>query len=47
MKIKVCGLTQSDQLKQVDALEVDYAGLIFYQHSQRFVLNKLHSEEVR
>jgi len=47
MKIKVCGLTQSDQLKQVDELNVDYAGLIFYQRSQRFVLNKLHSEEVR
>ena len=47
MKIKVCGLTQSVQLKQVDELNVDYAGLIFYQRSQRFVLNKLHSEEVR
>ncbi len=47
MKIKVCGLTQSDQLKQVDELNVDYAGLIFYQRSQRFVLNKLHSGEVR
>ncbi len=47
MKIKVCGLTQSDQLKQVDELNVDYGGLIFYQRSQRFVLNKLHSEEVR
>ncbi len=47
MKIKVCGLTQSDQLKQVDDLNVDFAGLIFYQRSQRFVLNKLHSEEVR
>lgn len=46
MKIKVCGITQMDQLKQLDELGVDYAGLIFYDRSPRYVLNKLRSEDV-
>ena len=47
MKIKVCGITQVDQLLQLDELGIDYAGLIFYQHSPRYVLNKLRSEDVK
>ena len=47
MKIKVCGITKADQLKQLDELGVDYAGLIFYQRSTRYVLNKLTSKEIR
>ncbi|HEY8687956.1 MAG TPA: phosphoribosylanthranilate isomerase [Chitinophagaceae bacterium] len=46
MKIKVCGITQIDQLKQLDELGVDYAGLIFYDRSPRYVLNKLRSAEI-
>ena len=46
MKIKVCGITQIDQLKQLDELGVDYAGLIFYDRSPRYVLNKLRSEDM-
>ncbi len=46
MKIKVCGITQIDQLKQLEEFGVDYAGLIFYDRSPRYVLNKLHSEAV-
>ena len=47
MKLKVCGITQAEQLKQLDELEVDYAGLIFYVHSERYVLNKLKSTELQ
>lgn len=47
MKIKVCGITQLKQLKQLDELGVDYAGMIFYHRSARYVLNKLLSEEVK
>ncbi|MEP6615388.1 MAG: phosphoribosylanthranilate isomerase [Ginsengibacter sp.] len=47
MKFKVCGITQIEQLNQLDALGVDYAGLIFYSRSVRYVLNKLRSEDVR
>ncbi|MGI8584422.1 MAG: phosphoribosylanthranilate isomerase [Chitinophagaceae bacterium] len=46
MKIKVCGVTQIEQLKQLDELGIDYAGLIFYERSPRYVLNKLRSEAV-
>jgi phosphoribosylanthranilate isomerase len=47
MKLKVCGITQAEQLKKLDELEVDYAGLIFYAQSSRYVLNKLKSKEIQ
>ena len=47
MKIKVCGITQLDQLKALDLLQLDYAGMIFYPQSKRYVLNKLNGKEVR
>jgi phosphoribosylanthranilate isomerase len=36
MKIKVCGITQLTQLQQLQNMDVDYAGLIFYKGSKRF-----------
>ena len=47
MKFKVCGITQIAQLIELDEMGVDYAGLIFYERSTRYVLNKLRSEDVR
>lgn len=47
MKIKVCGITQTEQLTLLDELGVDYAGLIFYRHSARYMLDKLTSREVQ
>jgi len=47
MKLKVCGITQVQQLLQLDELGVDYAGLIFYSRSVRYVLNKLKSKDVQ
>jgi len=47
MKLKVCGITQVQQLLQLDELGVDYAGLIFYPRSVRYVLNKLKSKDVQ
>ena len=41
MKIKVCGNTDLTQLKELDDLEVDYAGFIFYEQSPRYVLKNL------
>jgi phosphoribosylanthranilate isomerase len=40
MKIKVCGITSVDQLLSLQELGVDYAGMIFYERSKRFVGNK-------
>jgi phosphoribosylanthranilate isomerase len=47
MKIKVCGITRADQLLQLDEAGVDYAGLIFFRQSARYMLNKLKTTEVR
>lgn len=47
MKIKVCGNTDEEQLKQLDALHVDYAGMIFYPQSPRFAAQKLDNARVR
>lgn len=44
MKIKVCGITSVDQLIQLRELGADYAGLIFYEGSKRFVANNKHNE---
>jgi phosphoribosylanthranilate isomerase len=38
MKIKVCGMTDMDQLHQLGELGVDFAGFIFYPKSPRYVL---------
>lgn len=37
MKVKVCGITNLDQLYELPALGVDYAGFIFYPPSPRHV----------
>lgn len=47
MKIKVCGNTNIEQLKELDGLPIDYEGLIFYEQSPRFVLNKLDGKEFK
>ena len=36
MKIKVCGITQLEQLQQLQELGVDYAGMIFFEGSKRY-----------
>jgi len=47
MNIKVCGITSLKQLKQLDGLNIDYAGLIFYKDSPRYIGDKLSKEEVK
>lgn len=47
MKIKICGNTSLEQLKEFDDLGIDYAGLIFYKQSPRYVLKKLTGKEVK
>ena len=38
MKIKVCGMTDIEQLQQLGEMGVEFAGLIFYPKSPRYVL---------
>ena len=47
MNIKVCGITQFKQLKQLEALNIDYAGLIFYKESPRYVGDKISGTELK
>jgi phosphoribosylanthranilate isomerase len=47
MKIKVCGNTDLRQLKELNDLEIDFAGLIFYEHSPRYVMKKISGSDVK
>lgn len=41
MNIKVCGITEMKQLQQLDGLDIEFAGLIFYKESPRYVGDKI------
>lgn len=45
-KIKVCGLTQLAQIRELVTLKIDFLGFIFYEKSPRFVLNHLSLEQI-
>ena len=47
MNIKVCGITSLKQLQQLDGLDVDFAGLIFYKDSPRYMGDKLDPASVK
>lgn len=47
MNIKVCGITSLKQLKQLDGLEIDYAGFIFYKNSPRWLGDKISKKELK
>jgi phosphoribosylanthranilate isomerase len=47
MNIKVCGITQLKQLQQLDGLDIDYAGLIFYKESKRYVGDKINKKDLK
>lgn len=45
-KLKVCGLTQLSQIRELVALKIDFLGFIFYEKSPRFVLNHLTLDDI-
>ncbi|WP_426480294.1 phosphoribosylanthranilate isomerase [Chryseobacterium sp. R2ACT005] len=45
-KLKVCGLTQLNQIQELIAINVDFLGFIFYAKSPRYVLNHLGLDEI-
>ena len=47
MNIKVCGITEFKQLQQLDGLDIDFAGMIFYKESPRYIAYKLSKKEVK
>jgi len=47
MNTKVCGITQLKQLQQLDGLDIDFAGLIFYKDSPRYVGDKISAKDLK
>ncbi len=47
MNIKVCGITEMKQLQQLDGLDIDFAGLIFYKDSPRYIGDKLSKKDLK
>jgi phosphoribosylanthranilate isomerase len=47
MRVKVCGMTQVDQIKKLDELGIDFAGLIFYQKSPRYAGKHISGDQLR
>lgn len=47
MNVKVCGLTRWEDLAQLEALGVQYGGMIFYEKSPRFAEGKLNAEKIK
>lgn len=47
MNIKVCGITEMKQLQQLDGLDIDFAGLIFYKESPRYIGDKISRKDLK
>jgi phosphoribosylanthranilate isomerase len=47
MRIKVCGMTQPDQLDVLAELGVNFAGFIFYPKSPRFALRQMTTSRIK
>lgn len=47
MRVKVCGITQQDQLIQLPETGATFAGLIFYQKSPRYVLRQMTTNQIK
>ena len=46
MRIKVCGMTNPENIREVAALKPNYLGFIFYPKSPRYVVGKLSPESM-
>lgn len=45
-ELKVCGLTNPEQIQELISMKVDFLGFIFYQKSPRYVLNHLSLDDI-
>ncbi len=46
-RIKVCGMTDLNQMHQLDEMGVQFAGMVFYHKSPRFILRHLQGIEIK
>lgn len=47
MRVKVCGMTQPDQVEKLAGLGVSFAGFIFYPKSPRYVFKHMTTTQIR
>jgi phosphoribosylanthranilate isomerase len=47
MRVKVCGIIQEEQLEQLPAAGVSFAGFIFYPKSPRYVLRHMTTSQIK
>ncbi|HWB25803.1 MAG TPA: phosphoribosylanthranilate isomerase [Chitinophagaceae bacterium] len=47
LRVKVCGMTDAEQVRQADELGVEFAGFIFYPRSPRYVLKSMAADDIR
>jgi len=47
MRVKVCGMTQLEQVRKLDEMGLDFAGFIFYPKSPRYAAKFLKGEQLK
>jgi len=47
MRVKVCGMTEISQLRELEEMKVEFAGFIFYPKSPRYLLRWLDPEQLK
>jgi phosphoribosylanthranilate isomerase len=47
MRVKVCGMTQLDQVMKLEEMGIDFAGFIFYPKSPRFAAKHISGEQMK
>ena len=47
MRVKVCGMTQLDQVRKLEEMGIDFAGFIFYPKSPRYAGKHISGEQLR
>src|SRR5829696_4163486 len=47
MRIKVCGMTNVEQVNALDEMGIDLAGFIFYPRSPRYMREKISAEQMK
>jgi phosphoribosylanthranilate isomerase len=47
LRVKVCGMTDAEQVRQLDEMGIEFAGFIFYPRSPRYVLRGMSADDIK
>lgn len=47
MRVKVCGMTDMEQVRQLDEIGVEFCGFIFYPKSPRYIFKRVPAAEIK